>query len=136
MTDTTQSNSSADLFLDGLVKIVTDLDKGGTKDPEMLARIGSLADRLITRTETEDWSAFKKGLGADERKSIVGTFSREIEDSGNSGDIRTAYAMQAIAASIIGDGFNDERITPGVGLLDRYITAARNFYVRNAPKPN
>jgi hypothetical protein len=134
MTDTLDPKS--DHFLDGLVKIVTDLEKARTRDPEVVAMIGSLADRLINDAGKSDWPEVKASLSAEERKSLIGTFSREIQDSGSKGEIKTAYAMQAIAASLVGAGFDSERITTGVDLLDTFIAASRDYFVRNAPKPN
>lgn len=132
----TTPDAKTEIFLDGLIKIVSDIDKGGRKDPDMVLRVGSLADQLIKSAGKPNWSAFKAGLSATERNNMIATFSREIEDSGEKGNIRMAYAMQAVAASIVGDGFDDERITPGIALLDRYIVASRDFFIRNAPKPN
>ena len=134
--DKTAEEAKADLFLNGLVTIVTDLDKGGTEDPEMVARIGSLADRLIRAAGAADWQALKHDLSDAARKSAINTFSREIADSNEKGDVRTAYAMQAVATSLIGTDFDDPRIAPGIDLLDRFITAARGFYITHAQKPN
>lgn len=124
------------VFLDGLQKVLVDLNAARTRDPEAVALIGSLAERLMKDTKADNWDVFKSELSAETRDQLVNTFGREIEDSGNKGQIKLAYAMQAVATSLVGARFNDERIVKGVELLDDFIVAARDFYVRNAPKPN
>lgn len=124
------------LFLDGLQKIVVDLNKARTQDAEAVAMIGSLADRLIKDGGAEDWAGFKDSLDAETLQSLSAKLGREIEDSGNNGQIKLAYAMQAVAASLVGARFSDIRVAKGVELLDDFIFAARDYYVRNAPKPN
>ena len=129
-------DKKAEAFASGLATILTDLDKGRRSDPEMSARIGSLADSLIKKVGAANWSDLKQRLSEADRRSTIDTLAREITDSGEKGDLRTAYAMQAVATSLVGAGFSDSRVTPGVDLLDRYIAAARDFFVANAPKPN
>lgn len=135
MTETTDDPKTT-AFLEGLTLIMVDLDKARTHGPNVVAMIGSLADRLCTDAGKSDWPEVKAGLGKAELQSLIDTLSHEIEDSGKKGEIKPAYAMQAIAASLVGSTFSDERVSMGVALLDDFITDARNFFVANRPVPN
>ena len=128
--------NAAELFLDGLTKIVVDLDKARTRDAEAVALIGSLAHRMVQDTGQSDWIGLKRSLSADTLNGVIGKLSREIDASAAKGQIKLAYAMQAIAASLVGDRFEDRRIAMGIKLLDDFIAAASDYYVRNAQKPN
>jgi len=133
--ETTQ-DARTELLLDGLQKILVDLDQVRQRDPETMMLIGSLADRLCVDAGQPDWTEVKASLGDAERQSLIDTFSRKIEDSGNKGEIKPAYAMQAIAASLVGANMTDERVTKGIALLDDFITAARGFFQRNKSAVN
>ncbi len=136
MANETTTDARTELLLDGLQKILVDLNKVRTRDAETMMLIGSLADRLCNKAGKTSWPEVKAGLGDDERQSLIDTFSREIEDSGNKGEIKSAYAMQALATSLVGDKMTDERVTRGIALLDDFITAARGFFQRNKPAVN
>jgi len=124
------------IYLDGLSKILVDLKKAAEHDSEAVMLIGSLADRLISEAGKTDWPEVKQGLSDAEHNSLVGTFSRKIADAEGEGRVKMAYALQAIATSLVGSRLDDERIAPGVELLDDFIAASRDFFRRNAPKAN
>jgi len=135
-----ETNASDDakiaVFLDGLAEILADLDKISTSDPETTMLIGSLADRLCTDAGKDTWPEVKASLDDAERQSLVDTLAREIADSGKKRQIKTAYAMQAIAASLVGSRLADQRVSAGVALLDDFIAASRDFFQRNRPAAN
>ncbi len=132
----TTEDPRTEVLLDGLQKILVDLDQVRQRDPETMMLIGSLADRLCKDAGQPDWQEVKAALDDTARQSLIDTLSREIEDSGKKGEIKPAYAMQAIAASLVGAGLSDERVSAGIALLDDFITAARGFFQSNKPAVN
>ena len=132
----TTENARTEVLLDGLQKILVDLDQVRQRDPGTMMLIGSLADRLCVDAGQASWPEVKAALDDAARQSLIDKLSREIEDSGKKGEIKPAYAMQAIAASLVGSGMSDERVSGGIALLDDFITAARDFFVHNKPAVN
>ena len=136
MSDTNVPDRATEIFLDGLARILTDLKVVQKRDAEAVAMIGSLADRLIGSSGEKDWKSMKAGLTPEQRKSVIGTLTREIDDSSRRGQKKIAYAMQIAATSLIGDRFEDRRIAPGIQLLDSFIASSRDYFVRNAQPEN
>ena len=123
-------------FLEGLALVLTDLQKGGTRDPETMMLIGSLADRIARNAGEKDWTTVKLGLSETDHQYMVSTFARQIDETRAEGKIKIAYALQALATSLVGSRIDDERVTSGIEILDQAIASSRDFFIQNAPKPN
>jgi hypothetical protein len=134
MTD--QLDPKTAVFVDGLSKVLADLNEVRTRDPEAVMLIGSLADRLSKDSGKATWLEVKQGLSDAEHNSLVGTFVRQIDSAQAEGKIKVAYALQALATSLVGSRFQDKGIAAGVALLDDFIASARTFFAKNTPKTN
>ena len=134
MTD--QNASEVADFIERLTKVLSDLNEVRKRDPEAVMLIGSLTDRLCADSGKDTWPEVKKSLTDAEFGSLVGTFSRQIDESEAEGRIKVAYALQALMTSLIGIRFKNKGVTAGVTLLDDFIASARTFFVQNAPKAN
>ena len=123
-------------FLEGLALVLTDLQKASARDPEAVMLIGSLADRIAKNAGEKDWNTVKLGLSETDHQYMVSTFARQIDETRAEGKTKVAYALQALATSLVGSRMDDERVTSGVAILDEAIASARDFFVQNAPKAN
>ncbi len=127
-------NERIEAFIGDLAKVLTDLEKVSERDPEAVLLIGSLAEHLIAKSGKNDWPETKASFSEDAFKNSLDTFSRQIAEAHRDGQVKIAYALQAMAISLAGSHFDDERVIQGVSLLDSFIAAACSFYKRNAPQ--
>lgn len=117
-----------------LANVVRDLHSNGTKDPEAMALLGSLADAVMARHKAQRWLEVKTAMSEDEVKETLGTFDRRGDAFYREGRIKQAYAIQALATSVLVHSQWDPELREGERLLDEVIDRAVAFY-RKQPKP-
>jgi hypothetical protein len=119
-----------------LAAVLRDLQTEGTKDPEALFFIGSLAVSLIDKTKARSWPAFKEKLSTAEYDLLLRDFQTQGKKLHNAGEGKKAYAIQALAISLVcRTQRNDFQMREGEALLDRLIAGAVASY-RKALRPN
>lgn len=123
-------------FTEGLAVLIADLEKVSRNDQETVLLIGSLATNLIDKAEKPSWPELKSGLDGPDYDRLLATFLREGDAAQAEGKTKIAYAIQALATSLVGSHLNDQTIREGTGLLDQFIMSAVDFYRRNAEPSN
>ena len=125
-------------FKQRLATVLADLDSNGRDDGEAMFLLGSGAARICDMTGKPTWSAMKQAIS-------MADFNRLLEQcrvEGNKfmagGQQKAAYAIQALALSLVARTQADPDIRPGEQLLDTLIDAALINYRQHAtpPKPN
>ena len=119
-------------FRSRFAAIMVDLKENGTNDLEVMWLMGSLANRLITEGRQQDWPSVKSALSREAYDSLLNTFSREGKALMSKGNRKAAFAVQALAYSMIASKMTDELIVSGDELLDDFIARCVAFYNQRA----
>jgi hypothetical protein len=119
-----------------LTAVLSDLNENGRHDPEAVWHIGSLVDRLVRAAKTRDWETLKSGLTRQGYDSLL----ESLETQGNvlhqAGNEKAAYAVQAVAMSLIASKSGDTHIAEGNRLMDQFINYALASYRHAAANLN
>jgi hypothetical protein len=135
MTDPTNIDAGLLDLRQRLAAIITDLQQAGLEDGEAMYLLGGTVTGLIDRGGAKDWQGFKQGLPA----AAFNRLLQQIESEGNQlvadGKHKPAYALQALAVSLVAGRQNDPVLREGEKLLDAVInTTVANF--RKHAKPS
>jgi hypothetical protein len=127
--------SKRDELKQRLVAVLADLKDEAPKDPEAIWLIGSLASELAIKAKAPTWKAFKQKMTTDMYRGLVQDFQEQGNRLFQQNKRRHAYAIQALAISIVS---STQRIDPqmreGEALLDGFIERALTAY-RTTQKP-
>ena len=129
-------NQKQEELLERLATVLRDLEEARRTDHEAIWEIGSLAATLVGKTDAPSWTAFKEALTQDMYEGLVRDFQTEGNALWQAGKSRKAYAVQAIAASVV--SVTQRRVpqlAQGEKLLDEAIQNALVVY-RRTQKPN
>ena len=135
MTDKTISEAAILDLRQRLGAILADLNAAGLEDGEAMYVLGGATTGLIDRGGAKDWTSFKQGLPAADFARLL----KQVETEGNQlvadGKHKAAYALQALAVSLVASRQNDTVLRDGEQLLDAVIdTTVANF--RKHAKPS
>lgn len=112
-----------------LLAVLTDLKEEAHKDPEAVWLIGSLASELTMKVKSPNWKGFKQKMTQDMYSTLVRDFQEEGQKLYRQDKRRHAYAIQAVALSIVASTQRvDPVISQGEALLDNYIERALAAY--------
>jgi hypothetical protein len=121
--------SKRDELKQRLAALLVDLRDEAPKDPEAIWLIGSLASDLTLKAKTPNWKAFKQKMTPDVYRTLVRDFQEQGNKLYQQNKRRHAYAVQALAISIVA---STQRIDPqmreGEALLDGFIERALTAY--------
>ncbi|KQX40034.1 hypothetical protein ASD04_05150 [Devosia sp. Root436] len=120
-----------------LATVLSDLQQSGTDDGEAMFLLGSLAAGLADDLKSSDWLTAKRTMMPKTRDDVL----RAFQDQGNlhhrEGRAKQAYAIQALAMSLISVTLRDDpEIAAGEPLLDQIIAAAEANFRRAVPRAN
>ncbi len=118
-------------FKQRFVEILRDLQSEGSKDFEAMWLIGSLAAELIDRTGHKSWTEFKRGMDQPTYTRLLTDFEAEGNRQYREGEQKKAYAIQALAVSIVAPTQADGQIRAGDRLLDGLIEQTIDLYRKN-----
>lgn len=117
--------SKEDEFKQRFVTVLQDLRQEGTKDGEALAMIGTLAADIARPLGQTTWSAAKASLTADGYDELLASFQRQGNALHKAGKTKQAYAIQALAVSLVArTQRSDADLAAGEKLLDNLIDHA------------
>lgn len=119
--------------------VLKDLMENGQKDPEALWLMGSLASRIIDDVKMDDWPKFKTALTKEGYDALLKAFEKQGKERYANGNKKAAYAVQAIAISVIASKMTDPDIVSGNDLMDEFIGQTIRIYKKaeaNNAKPN
>lgn len=113
--------SKEEEFKDRFVAVLQDLRSSGGQDPEAMFLIGSLAARLLDRSNQPSWAAYKSSITPPAYAELLGSFEKQGNGFHQQGKAKHAYAIQVLAVSMIARIQDDAEIRVGDGLLDEML---------------
>lgn len=118
-------------FKQRFVAVMQDLREDGTRDPEAVWLLGSLAATLVDAASAKSWPALKRQLTRTDYDGLL----RDFQKSGNAfhqeGKVKQAYAVQILGMSLIARTQRDADILAGNELLDEIIDRSIAVYRRS-----
>jgi hypothetical protein len=134
----TKMSSKEQDFKERLVAVMRDLKDNGTKDPEAVWMIGSLATRLVDLYRLKTWTQFKAQLSREAYDQLLRDFEQQGNGYHKDGKAKAAYAIQLLAISVVAQKQADLEVRRGNQLLDdminRMIAAYRKAQATQAAK--
>lgn len=116
--------------------VLSDLKNRGQKDPQVIWLIGSLADEIVKRTDRKSWPELRNTLDPAAYNSLLGQFQDQAKAMSEKGNAKAAYAIQAMAVSLISRRFDDAELAEGIRLMDAFIDEAVKFFKQTEASRN
>ncbi|RUT35081.1 hypothetical protein EMQ25_03770 [Arsenicitalea aurantiaca] len=101
-------------------EVMRDL-KSGKEDGEAMYLLGRIANRMLEEAKQPDWKALKQNLSLEAYDSVLMALQKRGNEFIAAGQVKPAYALQAIAVSIVAGTQTDPHVREGEKLLDRII---------------
>jgi hypothetical protein len=100
--------------------------------------LGSLAADLTDELKASDWPSAKRAIDAPTYDALLRAFEAKGNEHHQAGRTKPAYAIQAMAISLVARTQNaDPQIAAGEPLLDQLIdAAAKAFRHQQVTRPN
>lgn len=112
-------------FKQHFIDVLTDLQQSGIKDGEAMAMIGTLAADIARPLGQTSWSGTKSAMNGKNYEELLTSFENHGNALLKSGKNKQAYAMQALAVSLVAQSQKaDPDLAAGVKLLDNLIDHA------------
>lgn len=109
--------------------VLKDFQQNGTKDPEIIWLVGTLASDIADNLKSTSWSSAKSVTDRATYNNLLKVFETRGTDHHRQGREKHAYAIQLLAVSLIaGTQRIDPDMAAGEQLLDRVIDAAVSAY--------
>jgi len=118
-----------------LAAVLADLNQSGRKDTEAMWLLGGFASELATRLKAPSWSAAKARITRSTYNTLLDRFRIEGNAHYREGRAKQAYAIQALAMSLIAPTQDDAEIVAGGKQLDTIIDRALLFYRQTKASP-
>ena len=116
-------------FKQRFASVLQDLQEAGTRDGETMALIGSLASELAASLKQQSWSGAKSVMTTETYNDLLKTFETKGNGHHQAGRIKQAYALQALAVSLIAATQRaDQTMAQGEMLLDAIIDRSVAIY--------
>jgi hypothetical protein len=109
------------IFRDQLVALVTDLNKGESRDADLRRLVGAYARRIYTEAGTRGWVDLKTRAEKITYDSLLKVIQVQGEAAHKANDPKMVRAWEILGLSLIARTRNQADLVPGVGFLDRYI---------------
>lgn len=123
-------------FKQRFATVLQDLQQDGSNDGPTMYLLGSLASDLSADLKSKTWSDAKKVITPALYDQLLKKFEHEGNEHHAAGRGTHAYAIQALAVSLVaGTQRKDPEMREGEQLLDARINHAIALY-RAQPKPN
>lgn len=121
-------------FKQRLATILDDLKDSGMEDGEAMFFLGNFATRVCDSVGKVGWTDVKNVISTADYDRLLKEFETEGNRLYREGNLKAAYALQAMAVSLIARTQADPQVKSGETLLDIVIdTAIGNF--RKHAKP-
>ena len=122
-------------FKQRLVVVIADLHEQGMEDGEAMFLLGSGAARVCDALKQPGWAALKQSISSHDHDRLLEQCRIEGNAFVAKGQHKAAYAIQALALSLVARTQTDPDIRPGEELLDSVIDAALANYRMQAKPP-
>lgn len=117
------------------ISVLQDLQKTAADDGEAMALIGTLGAEIATRFNQQSWTGVKQSLTRENYDELLGAFQRQGTELNKAGQTKKAYAIQALAVSLVaGTQRQDADIAAGEPLLDQLIDHTVRLVIRTATR--
>jgi hypothetical protein len=104
-----------------LATVLADLNAHGAHDGETMFMLGSIATRLCDGGGKPSWSTLKPALSKAGYNQLLKQFQDEGRQLVAAGKTKAAYAVQALAVSLVAHSQVDPVLREGEKLLDAII---------------
>jgi hypothetical protein len=109
--------------------LLQDLQQIGTKDPETMWVLGTLAAELAKDLQSSTWSDAKAKMNVAIYDQLLKKFQERGEDHYRAGRQNEAYAIQVLSYSLIArTQTRDPQMAEGETLIDAVIDRAATMY--------
>jgi len=133
MTDQTQNPQAS--FKPIFFSVLEDLKNTAAEDGEAMALIGTLGAEIASRFNQQSWTGVKQSLTRENYDELLGAFQRQGTELNKAGQTKKAYAIQALAVSLVaGTQRQDTDIAAGEPLLDQLIDHTVGLVIRTATR--
>ena len=116
-----------DIFRDRLVAVMTDLNAGGNRDPQLRKTLGRFALKLYRDGGARNWADLKQRADESTYDSLLRLFQKQSEESSRQGDTVAVNAFELLAISLIARNRKQTDLEPGVAYLDKFIDEVASF---------
>ena len=114
--------------------VLQDMQQNGSKDPEAMWLLGSLASDLADDLKRNSWSSAKEAMGPKTYDALLTKFQEQGNEHHGEGRGKHAYAIQALSVSLVArTQRNQPNMAEGEALLDRIIDHAAAVYRKTKP---
>lgn len=120
-----------DAFIARYHQVVDELDKSARNDPETMWLLGSLAARLVTNTEAQNWRQLKLILDDKSLKELVETLETNAGTYETEGKVKPAYVARLLGISLVAGKLSDPKTRQRDELLTHFIDTAAYVYITN-----
>lgn len=111
-------------FKQRLATVLDDLRTDGVDDGEAMYMLGSLGQQMLDAGAAPNWTALKGKMSAEAFQSLLNTMQVRGNALMAEGKGKAAYALQALAVSLVARTQPDPTIRQGEQLLDGVIESA------------
>jgi hypothetical protein len=111
--------------------VVDELDRTGRGDPETMWLLGSLAARLVTSTDAQNWMHLKLVIDDKSLKELVETLDGNAATYEAEGKTKAAYVARLLGISLVAGKLPDPRTRQRDQLLSHFIDTAAYVYITN-----
>ena len=115
-----------------LAVVLDDLKAAGMDDGEAMFFLGNFATRICDSAGKVGWRDVKAILTSADYQRLLKEFETEGNRFYKEGNVKAAYAVQALALSLVARQQGDPDVKPGETLLDLVIDTAIGNYRKHA----
>lgn len=135
MTAETSNNAVRNAeFKQRFAAVLSDIQKSGAEDGEAMSLIGHLAADLADTMQQQTWAAAKANMTTQTYNDLLKVFEQRGNEYHQAGKTKHAYAIQALAMSLIAATMrSDPQVAMGEKVIDTIINRSVAIYRNLAP---
>lgn len=123
-------------FKTRFASVLADLHQDGVEDGEAMFLLGAGATRICDMGQKASWTELKQALSHADYDRLIEQCRTEGNSYAAEGKQKAAYAIQALAMSLVARTQTDPVIREGERLLDAVIDKTVANYRQHAQSPN
>lgn len=128
-TEKTSEDTKNEVFRTRFVEAISKMGDTVYKDTESKWLIGSLAAKLVSQTNTQDWVGLKRSMTQTTYNELLNSFRKQGNELAAKGNDKAAFAVEVLALSIIAPQMRkDEHIAAGDDLLNKMVQETIVFF--------
>ena len=111
----------AEIFRNRLITVVSDLNAGEDRNPELRRLVGGLAHKFYSSARAASWADLKQRADGPTYDSMLRVFQHQSEEANKAGDLLGVKAFELLAISMIARRQGEMSLEPGIDYLDNFI---------------